>query len=222
MFLQTFLINQAMNPGWTIMKSGIWRGLAVLCICSLPLYAFTAGEAAASDQPAAKSESLRDLRKAMDKAQDRFLSLYNRVNRDTDQRLSCSDSAPTGSRLTQRSCSTRAQTRAQEELARNYLGAMDNISSDQSQRAANAAAASDAAQTRSTMTSEQSAALAGAQSPDSDVNLKGGEAAGKISQEALEFEQNLQKLFEKHPDLKQRYDEFLTARQRYLDAGGRP
>lgn len=203
------------------MKNAFWPGLAVLCICSIPLQAVAAGEGATADQPT-KTVSLRELRKEMDKAQKRFLTLYNKVNRDSDQQLSCGDSAPTGTRLTQHSCSTRAQTRASEEMARNYLGAMDTIAADQSQRAAVVAAASDKAQAGGTLSGEESAALAGAQNPDSAIDTKSGEAAGKISQRALEFEKNLQELFDKHPDLRQRYDEFMAARQRYQEAGGSP
>ncbi len=204
------------------MKIAIWPGLAALCICSIPLHVHAAADGATADRPAVQTKSLRALRKDMNKAQRRFLSLYNRVNRDTDQRLSCTDSAPTGSRLTKRSCSTRAQTRAQEEEARNYLGAMDTISADQSQRAAAAADAQATAQRGGALTSEQSAAMAGAQNPDSAIDTRSGEAASKVSNRALEFQQNLQKLFEKHPDLRERYDEFVTARKRYLDAGGSP
>ena len=104
-----------------------------------------------------KPVGLAELSKAMKKAQDHFLELYNTVNRNTDQRLSCADRAPTGTRLSQRSCSTRAQNRATEEMARNYMGAVDVVNTNVAQNAAVAAEASTAAQAGAPLSAEQTA-----------------------------------------------------------------
>jgi hypothetical protein len=37
----------------------------------------------------------------------------------------------------------------------------------------------------------------------------------------VEFEKNLQKLLDANPELRQRYEEYLSARQQYQQAGGR-
>jgi len=169
----------------------------------------------------ADTAKLSDLSKEMKKAQDRFLALYNKVNNNLDQRLSCTTSAPTGSRLSQRSCSTRAQTRATEEMARNYMGAADGISANVAQRDAVAAQATANAQNGVPLTAEQTATLSGSQAADTSVDTKAGETVSKVSQQRLDFEQNLQVLLEKNPELRQRYEDYLTARQRFVDAGGR-
>jgi hypothetical protein len=203
------------------MKASFWRCVAAIFITwemlSHPVFA----QSASTEHSATKAADLRDLRNAMLKAQDRFLYLYNKVNRNADQSLTCTNDAPTGSRLTQKSCSTRAQTRATAEQARNFLGAMDTIRADQAERASAIAAASDTAQARGSLSSDQSAALAGAQNPDSSVTPNSEETTSKVANEAMKFEQNLQLLLNEHPDLQQRYDEFLNARGRYLEAGGR-
>jgi sulfite reductase alpha subunit-like flavoprotein len=195
-----------------------WRSLALLCICSVPLHALAAESTGTVIVNGAR---LADLRKAMTKAQDRFLNAYNRVNRDIDQQLACSESAPTGSRLTQRSCSTRAQNRATEEQARSYMTAVDSVAANQAQADSARQQATAKAQSGATLSSDDSAALAGRQAPDADVESRSNETAGKVSEEAREFQENLQKLLDKNPELRQRYEEYLTARQHYLEAGGR-
>lgn len=206
------------------MKIASWPGLAALCLCAAPLLATAAEESAKSnDTVVVNGARLGDLRKTMVKAQNRFLSLYNTLNRNVDQQLACSDSAPTGSRLTQRSCSTRAQNRATEEMARNFLSAVASISANQAQGAATREQASAKAQAGAPLSGEESAALAGAgQTADTSVDPKAQETASKVSDEALDFEENLKQLLGKHPDLKERYEEYMTARQRYIEAGGRP
>jgi hypothetical protein len=170
----------------------------------------------------ANTAALRDLSKEMKKAQDHFLELYNKVNHNLDQRLSCTNSAPTGTRLSQHSCSTRAQTRATEEMARNYMGAVDGVATNVAQRDAVAAQASANAQNGVPLTAEQTASLSGGgQTAESSVDIKSGETTSKVAQQKLDFEQNLQELLQKNPELRQRYEDYLEARQRYLDAGGR-
>jgi hypothetical protein len=165
----------------TFMKIATPARLAVFCLCALALHAVVAGEAAPQDAAATSTVELHDLRKSMGKAEERFLALYNKFNRDADQQMSCNDSAPTGSRLSKRSCSTRAQTRANEELARNYIAAAAGSSTD------------------------------GAQAS----------IAGKVAQEKLEFQKNLQKLLDANPELRQSFEEYISARQKYQQAGGR-
>jgi hypothetical protein len=200
------------------MKIAFLSRLAVLGICCVPLHALAEE---GTGTVVVHGARLSDLRKTMNKAQDRFLDLYNRVNNDVDQRLACADSAPTGSRLTQRSCSTRAQNRATEELARNFLSAADGIGANQAKSEATREQASANAQSGAPLSADESAALAGAQAADTSVDTKSGEAAAKVSQEARDFEENLQKLLDKNPELRERYEEYLSARQRYLEAGGR-
>jgi hypothetical protein len=165
----------------TFMKIATPARLAVFCLCALALHAVVAGEAAPQGAAATSTVELRDLRKSMSKAEERFLALYNKFNRDADQQMSCNDSAPTGSRLSKRSCSTRAQTRANEELARNYVAAAAGSSTDEAQAS----------------------------------------IAGKVAQEKLEFQKNLQKLLDANPELRRSFEEYLAARQQYQQAGGR-
>ncbi|HTP38562.1 MAG TPA: hypothetical protein VMI92_03195 [Steroidobacteraceae bacterium] len=201
------------------MKIAFWP-TAALCICSV--HALAADEPAPPGQTVVKTAGLGELRKAMNKAQDRFLDLYNKVNRNAEQRLSCSDDAPTGTRLTQRQCSTRAETRETEEQARNFLGAVATINADEAQRNTTVEQATNKAQAGAPLTSEETAALAGNQAPVADVDTRSGEAAGKVSEQAHEFAENLQKLLDGNPELRRRYEEFLAARQHYQEAGGRP
>lgn len=200
------------------MKTVPWRSLALLCLCSVSLNMLAAET---TGTVVVNGARIADLRKAMTKAQDRFLSVYNRVNRDVDQQLACSDSAPTGSRLTQRSCSTRAQNRATEEQARSFMSAVDNVAANTAQADSARQQATARAQSGAPLSSDDSAALAGRQAPDADVESRSNETAGKVSEEAREFQENLQKLLDKNPELRQRYEEYLTARQHYLEAGGR-
>jgi hypothetical protein len=117
------------------MKTATPARLVVFCLCTFALHATFAGEAPSPGAAVTSPAQLRDLRKSMSKAQERFLALYNKVNRSADQEMSCKDSAPTGSRLSKRSCSTRAEARANEELARNYMAAASGIGADQGQQA---------------------------------------------------------------------------------------
>ena len=211
------------------MKAAIRKAAAVVVLMSVA--ALSAASQADQTTQEASTEvettvvtakpALSDLSKEMKKAQDHFLDLYNKVNRNLDQRLACTNAAPTGSRLSQRSCSTRAQNRATEEMARNFMGAVDGVNANVAQRDAVVAQASTNAQAGVPLTAEQSAALSGSQVPETNVDTKSGEAVGKVSQQRLDFEQNLQALLEKNPELRQRYEDYLAARQRYLDAGGR-
>jgi hypothetical protein len=203
------------------MKIASQARLAVFCLCVFSLQAVVAGEPAAQGAALASTAGLRDLRKSLSNAEEKFLALYNKLNRNVDQQVSCSDSAPTGSRLSKRTCSTRAQTRANEDLARDYVNAAAGISANQSQTSAVQSEASTVAQAGTPLTTAQSAALTGTLAPDSNVGVRSGEAAGKVAQETLEFEKNLQKLLDANPELRQRYEEFLAARQQYQQAGGR-
>jgi hypothetical protein len=117
------------------MKTATPARLAVFCLCAFPLHAVVAGDAPPSGAAVTSKVDLQDLRKSMSKAEERFFALYNRFNRNADQQMSCNESAPTGSRLSKRSCSTRAQTRANEELARNYMAAAAGFGADQGQQA---------------------------------------------------------------------------------------
>jgi hypothetical protein len=117
------------------MKTASPARLAVFCLCVVPLHAIVAAEAPPPGAAVTGTVALQDLRKSMSKAEERFLALYNKFNRDADQQMSCNDSAPTGSRLSKRSCSTRAQTRANEEMARNYMAAASGMGADQGQQA---------------------------------------------------------------------------------------
>lgn len=202
------------------MKIASWSSLAAaLCICGVCLQAPAAENTTST--VVVNGARLVDLRKAMTKAQDRFLNVYNGVNRDVDQQLACNDSAPTGSRLTQRSCSTRAQNRATEEQARSFMTAVDGVVANQAQAESTRQQASARAQSGAALSSDESAALAGRQTPDVDVESRSNETASKVSEEAREFQENLQKLLDKNPELRQRYEEYLAARQRYVEAGGR-
>jgi hypothetical protein len=117
------------------MKTATPARLAVLCLCAFALHAVIAGEAPPSGAAATSTVRLQDLRKAVSKAEERFLALYNRFNRNADQQMSCNQSATTGSRLSKRSCSTRAQVRANEDMARNYMAAAGGTGAEQGQQA---------------------------------------------------------------------------------------
>ena len=82
------------------------------------------GETTRAEAPV-ETKSLRELRRDMRRAQERFTDLYNTLNQDRDQQIVCDNSAATGTRLTRPNCMTRAEQEARARDAVDYLAAAD-------------------------------------------------------------------------------------------------
>ena len=101
--------------------------------CSLALISFTAIlSGRALQQPAQLPEDIEEVtviggktlsqyRLELQQAQDELFKLFNEANESNDTDVSCRDEAPTGSRIPQRVCWSRAQGRAAAKGARDFL-----------------------------------------------------------------------------------------------------
>lgn len=181
-------------------------GLTVLGLVAVPV-ALAAGPAPATgDTVVVQGKSLKELRKDLKKAEDRFRALYNDLNQDSMQRINCTDDASTGTRFKKRSCSTTAMQKATADEMRESLAAM-NMDGDIARQSAAGGAL------------EASGPIA-ASTP---LNVPSTQAQGgvvNVDPQKDAFQKNVEKLMAEHPELRQRYDEYLLARQR-LDAAER-
>jgi hypothetical protein len=173
------------------------------------LWSFEVAAAQAADDTTRSSE--RELRTAVNKAEKRFLDLYNRVNDDQRHEMSCQNEDLTGSRLRKsRTCRTQAASEINATAARDYVRGLNMA---------------DAIDTDS-VTGTQSAAMnrefggpVGQQGagPTPGAEYAGGaftDAGSKLAAERVAFDKHLQELLRKNPELQRRYDEYLLARQR--------
>lgn len=154
---------------------------------------------AAADAPA-ENRSLRQLRRDMRRAQEHFTALYNELNQDREQQIVCDDSAATGTRLTRRSCTTRAMQEARARDAVDFL----------------AAASLEAALEGGAVDSGPIAESLQASSPDPEMPrryiLEQASPSAENSRDA--YNANMERLLFQHPELHQAYVEYLEARQR--------
>jgi hypothetical protein len=182
---------------------GFMRSLSGCLLVLAGLWMGAAAPAVAAEE--AKPASERELRAAMTRAEKRFFELYNRVNDDGRHEMACEAGGMTGSRLKKgRSCKTRGQSEIGEAAAREYMRGMDLSGSL-------ATATTRAEDNASPVAQATAPAAATAEYAEGSF----GDAHTRLQQERAAFERNLQALLGKHPDLRQRFDEYRLARTRY-------
>jgi hypothetical protein len=166
--------------------------------------AVASGAVAAAEQASADaaSPSLRQLRADVRKAERRFQSLYNQLNQDSEQQVSCDASAPTGTRFAKRKCTTRAAESARGEAVGEYIdtGELNNAVGVQTDGKVEHAGPID----RVPVQDRYTAQLSG-----TDLHAQ---------QEA--FAKNLEKLMAANPELRKRFEEYRMAQQRLKAAEG--
>jgi hypothetical protein len=149
-----------------------------------------------------QGKALRDLRTDVKKAERRFRSLYDELNQDVQQQVSCQDDAATGTRFKKRTCTTRAAANATAQAAQDYVATADLDTAV-------------ATQTSRTIESDQAApASPSASVPERYVaTLAGVDLGGQGNA----YQRNLEKLMRESPELRKRFEEYVQARAR-LDA----
>jgi hypothetical protein len=194
---------------------GKWSSiLLVLCASG------AAATAALAQQPASASEaarqeaspparSLRELRKDVRKAEERFQALYNKLNPEREQQVVCEDSSSLGTRLSKHSCTTEGARSAAAQDVADYMSAVNRGAAQSGQEGGNGSPAELAA----------AAAAPGVATSDTEIAVIGG-AAG-TDEHRTAFRRNLDKLLAEHADLRQALGEYVTAQQRYAAAGGK-
>jgi hypothetical protein len=144
------------------------------------------------------------------KAEERFRSLYNDLNEDSQQRITCrEDDSATGTRFRKRSCTTAAMHAATADEMGESLSTMQLNSALVQQSDAVGSLEGAAGTLEGAAATNNTARTAVGQLPlESPLNLQAQKDA---------FQKNVEKLIAKHPELRQRYEEYVQARQR-LDA----
>lgn len=181
--------------GHTISRT--WMILACTLVCP----AGWATEAAAATQTqdvVVEGKSLRELRANVKKTERRFQSLYGRLNQNTQQQLSCTDDADTGTRFKKRRCVTRATENATAQAAQDYAATSDLNSSMTSTQTGMPVGA-----TRSGPAEPVASAPERYVAVVSGVDLKDPRDS---------YQQNLEKLMNAHPDLRKAYEDYAQAR----------
>ncbi len=198
------------------MKNGFRKGLSTALLACLlsPLVGVAAwgqqaGEAQTEDQ------SMGELRAAVSKAEKKFLALYNKVNRDGKLSVVCRETATTGTKLSSRSCRSRAEEMAIAEQARGYLEAVDMNASLTSTADTNASAASAASSAAGGPTAAATATAAPASTGSAaSTGPSGAEVSDSLRDSKSEFDRNLEELMAEHPDLRKLMEDYVQARKR--------
>ena len=186
----------------------------LLIACSALWVCSTAGLgghalAQTSAEAPVENKSLRELRRDMRRAQDRFIDLYNELNPDRDQQIVCNTSAATGTRLTRPNCMTRAQQDAMAREAVDYLAASELAASVDSGLSGGTAEAGPLGQ----------ALQASTPNPETPRRYMTGDAASTVGG-SVSYSTNMERLLSEHPELRQAYEEYVEARRR-LEAAQR-
>lgn len=168
---------------------------------------------AASQEPAipgqtlaeVEGRSMRELRRDMRRAQERFTDLYNTLNQDRDQQIVCNDSAATGTRLTRRNCMTRAQQEARARDAVDFLAAADLAAGVEAGLDGGAADLGPVGQS------------VRASSPVSETPRRyiTGQANTPVETSRDAYNANMERLLFEHAELYQAYEEYVEARRRF-------
>jgi hypothetical protein len=190
--------------------NSVIRNTGIAAALSLSL--FCTGPAALAEVAGKNEASTTQLRQDVTTAEKKFLVLYNRLNKNRKYAISCRDEANTGSRLSKRSCSSRAEDAARAEQARAFLGAIDVNASLNSTAADNAAVAASAVNPTTPQSAQTSAPEV--TTGDSSSAASDAEVAGAAEDTRSQFNQNLEVLMDEHPDLRKLMDEYLEARRR--------
>lgn len=192
--------------------SGKLRSLSVI-VAAASLVLFAAGSLAQEAKPPTE----RELRSAVNRAESRFFELYNRVNEDARHKLSCENQERAGTRLRgSRSCRTQGESDISADAAKEYLRGI-NLAADLDTKTV--AGQQSAVMTRDSGGAALQAAPADA-SPGRSADQGYTDVGSQLREERSAFEKHLDALTTKHPELKQRLDEYLAARARY-EARGR-
>lgn len=139
------------------------------------------------DEVVVRGTRLWELRAAVIKAQDRLIARYNDLNRDNDFDIGCHTDAPTGTRFLRRYCWTRLREREEQNDASAYVyWATDTIIDPNT----------------------------------GQVRLKdelppAGQAPVRMLERAEDYEENLIKLLQDHPELRKLAKQHGEARRRY-------
>ena len=157
-----------------------------------------------------ENRSLRELRRDMRRAEERFINLYNKLNEDRDQQIVCNESAATGTRLTRRSCMTRAEQEARARDAMDYLAAADLDASLDGGLDGGAAEAGPVGQSM----------RASSPNPQTPRRYTTGQADPSAETSRGAYNANVERLLSEHPELYQAYEQFVEARRR-LEAAQR-
>lgn len=182
----------------------------VACACGALWAGLAAGQAVnAPGQTGAvvpvENKSLRELRRDMRRAQERFTDLYNTLNQDRDQQIVCDDSAATGTRLTRRTCTTRAEQEARARDAVDYLAAADLAASLDTGLTGGAAEPGPVGQSLQ----------AGNPNPETPRRYITGQADTSVGTSRDAYSANMERLLSEHPELRQAYEEYVEARRRF-------
>lgn len=174
--------------------AAVWIGFG-----SIMLPAFAAQEAPSTTQNpdvVVQGKTLRDLRAEVKKTERRFRSLYDRLNTDVEQQVSCEDDAATGTRFKKHTCTTRAAENAASEAAQGFAATaeLNSAVGTQTSRGAEADTAGPSVPT-SKVTERY---VAGMNSVDTNN-----------PQDA--YRRNLEKLMNENPELRKRFEEYALA-----------
>lgn len=193
------------------MRTILRSSAALLALC-----AFQVTTTQAADQ--AKPPGERETRMAVNKAEKRFLDLYNRVNDDQRHEMTCKNDEVAGSRLRKgRSCRTQAASEISENAARDYVRGLDMSGAIDAESVAGNQGAAANREFGGPVEQLTASATQGAEYADSAF----AGAGAKLEAERVAFDKHLQELLQKHPELQQRLDEYLLARQRHEAARNR-
>lgn len=185
--------------------AGVWIGLG--CAVSAAFAAPEPASPVGSQDVVVQGKSLNELRSDARKAERRFHSLYDQLNQDVQQQVSCEDDAATGTRFKKRKCTTRAADNATAQAAQDYVGTADLNTSSTSTRTGRTAAA-DAAGPADKVASAPERYVAKVDS----VDLKNPQDS---------YRRNLEKLMNEHPELRKRYEEYAQAQAQLQAAEGK-
>jgi hypothetical protein len=183
------------------------------------------------DQVVVRGERLHDLRRAVNKARERLVREYNRVNQDRRQAVSCKEDAATGTRLSRSSCSTYAQRQALEQEVSSLVEGFSENAALQDAEISNRIARTGQAtplipgMPLTTLAPPEHSSMA--ERPDlyestlPGAALKGDGLVPKLDIAKSEFEANFARLLHDNPRLRQRYEEYQAARRRLDEASRR-
>lgn len=166
---------------------------------------------------AVKEPGRRELRTAMNQAEKRFLELYNRLNDDGRHDVACANEERAGSRLRRsRTCRSAGESAINEDAARAYLRDLDmaaSVDTDTATGRASASAARDSAPPPDRIVNT------GTLGDDTGATIVN--AGTKLQEERAAFNAHLQGLLQQHPELRERFTQYMRARSRYEAADGR-
>lgn len=101
-----------MNPKWIVIATLAACLQEPHCDAAMPGMGGDAGKPEVTDEVLVRGTRLRDLRRGIVDAEERFYARYNELNKVDDYDIDCSRDAHTGSKIPRRRCLTRLQLAA--------------------------------------------------------------------------------------------------------------